>query len=46
MTSFASASLQNIAQGFLVAYPDIHSLARLGAGHIIENALGYWLDPD
>lgn len=46
MTSFASASLQNIAQGFLGAYPDIHSLARLGAGHIIENALGYWLDPD
>ena len=39
-------SLAQVAQRLLGQFPDLHSLARQAAGHVLRRQLGYWLDPD
>ena len=42
----APISLAQVAQRLLGQFPDLHSLARQAAGHVLRRQLGYWLDPD
>lgn len=42
----AATSLQGIAERYMANFPDLHTLARLAAGHIVRKQLGYWMDPD
>ncbi|PTV63354.1 dermonecrotic toxin domain-containing protein [Pseudomonas putida] len=39
-------SLAQVAQRLLGQFPDLHSLARQAAGHVLRRQLGYWLDLD
>lgn len=41
-----SLSVQAIAERYLGNFPDLHRLARIGAGHLLQAQLGYWCDPD
>ncbi|WP_133247620.1 dermonecrotic toxin domain-containing protein [Pseudomonas sp. SDI] len=42
----ACVSVQAIAERYLANFPDLHRLARQGAGHLLQAQLGHWCDPD